>query len=469
MNKKSIMFCAASFASVLLVASDTPEVSDVIMTQQSLGREVTITYKLNNAPNGAVVTLDVVTNATGDVWASIGGEAVCNAQGAVWRKVTSADADGEGRYTIKWRPDLSWEGHKVELADGGARAVVTAWATNNTPDYMVVDISASAATNSQAYYPSADFLPGGLLANDNYRKGLIVMRKIMAKDVKWMMGSTGQETKRATAKEEAHQVVLPNNYYIGVFEITQTQWSLIQSALPSQFANPDDRALRPVEYVCYNEIRNNSSSTTSANTAYDWPSDPHPSSFLGMLRKKTGLDFDLPSESQWEFAARAGNGDTLWGDGSGILNEDVDSHLESLGRYRCNGGYLFDGTSYTAPETSCGAANGTAKAGSYKPNDWGLYDMNGNVWEWCLDWWEDNIATAKDPSGVVYGGRVNINPENSQQCLSGNAPTSSYRMIRGGAYDQVAGACRPANRYISRPTTRSQTIGLRVVCGAGLQ
>ena len=59
-----------------------------------------------------------------------------NARGAVWRKVTANDADFEGTYTITWRPNLSWEGHKVSLADGGARAVVTVWALDNTPDYM---------------------------------------------------------------------------------------------------------------------------------------------------------------------------------------------------------------------------------------------------------------------------------------------------------------------------------------------
>ena len=134
MNIKSIFAVTAATVATLAMASDTPEVSNVSMTQVANGRKVTINYKLNNAPNGAVVTLDVVTNRTGTAtnndadWVSIGGAAVCNAQGAVWRKVTSSDADGSGTYTITWRPDQSWEGHKVELANGGARAVVTAWA-----------------------------------------------------------------------------------------------------------------------------------------------------------------------------------------------------------------------------------------------------------------------------------------------------------------------------------------------------
>ena len=146
------MLCVATAAlSSAVMASDTPEVSNVVMTQSEYGRRVTITYDLNNAANGAVVTLDIETNKTGSAtnvdsdWVSIGGAAICNAQGDVWKKVS------QGNKTITWRPDLSWEGHKVELAGGGARAVVTAWALDNTPDYMVVDISAGAQPNTSGF------------------------------------------------------------------------------------------------------------------------------------------------------------------------------------------------------------------------------------------------------------------------------------------------------------------------------
>ena len=160
MNIKSMLCVVTSALSTVLMASETPEVSNVQMSQPSTGRRVTITYELSNAENGAIVTLDVETNKTGSAtnvdsdWVSIGGAAVCNAQGDVWKKVS------QGSKTIRWRPDHSWEGHKIELANGGARAVVTAWALDNTPDYMVVDISAAAQPNTQRYYPAVDFLPG---------------------------------------------------------------------------------------------------------------------------------------------------------------------------------------------------------------------------------------------------------------------------------------------------------------------
>ena len=456
MNIRKITVAALAATATATVTAAVPQVTDVTMTQGSGGRLVTIAYTLADAP--AVVTLDVQTNANTSAaaddpgWTSIGGAAVSNAKGDVWKKVEA------GNRTITWRPDISWPDHIVP--NGGARAKVTAWALDNTPDYMVVDVSAAAQPNTQKYYPSADFLPGGLLGNPDYRTTSIVMRKIMAKDVEWTMGSTTLETQRTATREATHKVTLTNNYYIGVFEVTQAQWDLIQPSrtAPSHYNNATDRAKRPVESVCYNEIRN-AANSSSANMAYDWPADPNPSSFLGKLRAKTGIDFDLPSEAQWEFAARAGNGDTTWGDGSGILNSDDDANLELIGRYRRNGGRVPNGSSYANPDKSCGATNGTAIVGSYAPNAWGLFDVHGNVCEWCLDWYEDNIN--------ANGGAVNIDPATPANTLSGASGVTRVR--RGGSWYGAAGSCRPACRNSGTPSDRYNDGGFRLTCATGLQ
>ena len=467
MKTKAMIFGAAAIASSMLMAADTPEVENVVMTQASFGRMVTVTYKLKNAADGAVVTFDVETNTLADAsgeWVSIGGAAVCNARGAVWRKVTEADADSEGKYTIKWRPDLSWEGHKVSLADGGARAVVTAWALDNTPDYMVVDIAAAAKPNSQRYYPAVDFLPGSIAGqvgsitnNADYRTTSIVMRKIMAKDVEWTMGSTVLEKLRqSTYSEDTHKVMLTNNYYMGVFEVTQSQWALVQTdnPTPSWHSNLAYRAMRPVEYVSYDEIRC-AAKYNGGDKAFYWPAPPHPDSFLGRLRTKTGLDFDLPSEAQWEFAARAGNGDTKWGDGSVILNVQNDANMNLLGRNKYNGGYI-NGT--VKPDFNCGGEHGTAIVGSYRPNSWGLFDTSGNVYEICLDWLESDI---KD-----YGGMININPADPTKTLSG--AKSDRRVLRGGNYEADSSKTRPAFRGDIKPTIRGFYAGFRLYCQGGL-
>ena len=446
MNIKNITVAALAAMTTATLTAAVPEVSDATMTQAA-DRLVTITYSLSDAP--AVVTLDIQTNNTQGTWTSIGGANIQNVTGDVWKKVEI------GSHTILWRPDLSWPDHKV--ADGGARAVVTAWALDNTPDYMVVDISAAAQPDTQMYYPAVEFLPGGLLGNDDYRTTKLVMRKIMAKNVMWTMGSTTLETNQRKDREATHLVTLDNNYYLGVFEVTQSQWALIQTArpTPAYYSNASYRSMRPVEQVSYNEIRN-AANSTAANTAYDWPNDPNPGSFLGLLRTKTGIDFDLPSEAQWEFAARAGNGSTKWGDGSGITNADTDGNLNSLGRYQKNGGK--PGSS--DPAASVNADNATAIVGSYRPNSWGLYDTAGNVWEWCLDWREDDITS--------FNGRVNVDSANPSKTLSG--ATGSTRIGRGGAWNAGAGYCRPAYRDSDNPATQSLRVyGFRVSCTAGLQ
>ena len=146
----------------------------------------------------------------------------------------------------------------------------------------------------------------------------------------------------------------------------------------------------------------------------------------------------------------------------------ADANLDLLGRYERDGGKVQNGTSYVNPVQSCGATNATAIVGSYAPNAWGLYDMHGNVWEWCLDWYEDNIATAKDASGEPYGGRVNINPATPAKTLFGES--SAKRVRRGGSYDQTAGGCRPAYRVGLVPTaTENKNVGFRVLCSAGLR
>ena len=442
--KNLISLSTILLAAAVIADPADPQISNVRLEQNSVSRRVTVRYDLDEA---AVVTMDVLTNGV-----SIGGANIQAVTGDCFKKVAAGN-----NHVVEWNPWLSWPDHK--FGAGVVSVRMTAWALDNTPDYMAVDITATGGADTQTYYPAADFVPGGV-TNSIYKTTKLLMRKIMAKDVEWTMGSTTLETKRNATREATHQVKLDGNYYIGVYEVTQAQWDLIQPSrlAPSYFNNAADRAMRPVEQVCYNEIRNAANSTT-ANTAHDWPNDPNPSSFLGLLRTKTGIDFDLPSEAQWEFAARAGNGDTKWGDGSGILNADKDENLDLLGRYERDGGKVQNGTSYADPAQSCGATNGTAIVGSYAPNAWGLYDMHGNVWEWCLDWYADDIT--------AHGGKVNIDPATPANTLSGAA--GAARVGQGGSWSGAAGVCRPAFRSASSPTSRNGSNGFRVACTAGLQ
>ena len=441
--KNLISLSTILLAAAVIADPADPQISNVRLEQNSVSRRVTVKYDLDEA---AVVTMDVLTNGV-----SIGGANIQAVTGDCFRKVAAGN-----NHVVEWNPWLSWPDHK--FGAGVVSVRMTAWALDNTPDYMIVDVSAAAQPNTQTYYPAADFVPGGV-TNSIYKTTQLLMRKIMAKDVEWTMGSTTLETQnRQAAREATHQVTLTNNYYIGVYEVTQSQWSQVatNSTISANFTT--ERFMRPMEKLSYNEIRN-AANTAIANASYNWPNDPNPSSFLGLLRSKTGLDFDLPSEAQWEFAARAGNGVGYWGNGSAILNADPDANLTLLGRYERNGGKVPSGTSYVDPATSCGITNGTAIVGSYAPNAWGLYDMHGNVWEWCLDWYEDNIN--------AHGGSVNIDPTAPAKTLSG--ASGANRVTRGGSWNYTPGFCRPAYRNYHPPANRNVFDGFRLVCSAGLR
>ena len=340
MNKLGTFLCVAAAISTLTAPADglpplsPPVVSGVTMTQAN-DRKVTIEYTLADGP--AVITLDVQTNATPNAaaddpgWTSIGGEAIWNATGDVWKKV-----EGDTTHTITWRPDQSWPGHKI--TGNGARAVITAWATNNTPDYMVVDLEIN---NEYRFYPAEDFLPkasfkqegAAVTNNPSLKTNKLVMRKITAAGIEWKMGSKSDETGRSTdGSETLHSVTLADNYYIGVFEVTQKQWEYVTGEKASTRACYTYQGdMRPMDLVPFKTIRGSNDNTVA----------PTADSFLGKLRDKSGILFDFPSDAQWEYAARAGHEHGHWGDGSVIDikdtgNTSTDSNLNKLGRYKMN-------------------------------------------------------------------------------------------------------------------------------------
>ncbi len=234
--------------------------------------------------------------------------------------------------------------------------------------------------------------------------------------------------------EDLHQVTISKPFYLGVFEVTQKQYNLVTGSNPSWYQGDT----RPVEWVSYDMLRG---SSTGAN----WPSNNQvdTNSFFGKLRARTSLTFDLPTEAMWEYACRAGT-TTALNNGKDLSDTTQCAEMAEVGRYGYNqndgkGGY-----------TSC-----HTKVGSYAPNAWGLYDMHGNVAEWCLDWWQKNLGTtaAIDPKGATSG---------------------SCRVVRGGCWysscnSGYAAACRSAYRSYccygdTRPSTNFYIFGFRACC-----
>ena len=449
MNKPATALAICLCASAAMADAVVPTVSGVHL-EQKRSRAVVITYTLANGP--AVVTFDIQTNCTVNgqqTWTSIGGRNIDCYSGDGNRLVT-----GDTEHRIEWHPDKSWPDHTIPA--GGARAVVTAWAPDNTPDYMVVDLAETSA-NRVRYYASTNDLPGGLLDNEAYRTTLLVMRRIHAKNVPWTMGSYFEEGRTAST-ETTHHVMLTNDYYMGVFEITQGQWAMVKGTeVSAQISNPFKRLLRPMENISTAMMRESGSNTQNSNAWY--PNPPDGDSFLGVLRERTQLDFDLPSEAQWEFAARAGNGEDRWGDGSPykLLNGTYSADYPVPGRWKQN---QASPTTYTGGNSEATPENCTAVCGSYPPNSFGLYDMHGNVYEMCLDWYKADIT--------ALGGAVNY--ESGETASSGTYAGKRLIVRKGGNWNQGNTALlRAADRQNEPSTVRCPYDGFRVMCRAGLK
>ena len=289
-------------------------------------------------------------------------------------------------------------------------------------EYLIVDLAdgpeASAYPVSFTNIPP----PGGW--EDEYKTTKMVLRRIPAGP--FTMGSPAPEVGHVEDEPE-HGIRLTRDYYLGVFEVTQRQWERVLGAWPAWFTNAAARDARPVEQVSYADIRG-----TAAGT--NWPADGgvDAESFLGRLREKTGLDFDLPTEAQWERACRAETGTAL-NSGADLTNQTADAALGEVGRYWYNGG--AEGTA------DSDVTAGTAAVGSYLANAWGLHDLHGNVWEWCRDWYDSYSSETADPPGADSG---------------------SARVRRGGSWRSEAAECRSANRDIRAPDYRGAHVGFRI-------
>lgn len=421
-----VLVCFLSGAAVFGVFAAAPALVDgsVTLTQDPHSQQVTVSYELKNAP--AVVTVDFLTNGV-----SIGSRNIGALAGDV-NKVVSP-----GVNTLYWHPAKSWPNRTV--GGEGLCAKVTLWPTDAPPDYMVIDLTLGPSDTSIPvserirYYTCAEAvdLPGGI-EGDLCKTDYLVLRKIHAAGKTFCMGSVknvsdGYVYDGITVSSDSvtpHMVQFTNDYYIGVYEFTQQQWRHLGTT--NWFYFTEQGARRPVEGVGgvrirgYMDDKNNSAQKI-------WPRDGHAvtekygKSYTAIcqLRKIAGgLPIDLPTESQWEFAARAGKGGVM-PDGSPVFD------AEAMGAY---------GRFPTSPDLPAGVTvgpqtppdqGGTAVVGSYPPNAWGLYDMFGNVMEMCLDLWQtkqfyDPAVVAVDPVGP-YAAADNL----------------KYRVYRGGHWNSV--------------------------------
>jgi formylglycine-generating enzyme required for sulfatase activity len=417
-------------------------VENVTVAYDPAAKTVTVGYDLSGG--NAIVTLVIETNSV-----ALPDRHVTRLTGDVCRLVGA----GAGK-SIVWDLGRNWSGNQADL-----RARVEAWPESEPPLYMVLDLTkAGASPIPVTYYRSEEALPYGGVTNEIYKTLLMPFRRIDPGT--FTMGSPAGEVGRDGAREPQRAVTLTTGFYIGVYEVTHRQYNQLRNAgSPGGYIGPAWVDQRPISRLSYYHIRE---SWANVPMAVTWPDtfDVGADSFMGMLAARTGMDFDLPTSAQWEYACRAGTTEALniLG-GTNLTSTAADAMMNLAGRYKYDGGMVMITGVWHNAEAAFGGNQGnvsdtyaTARAGSYLPNAWGLYDMHGNVYEWVLDW------------AYTDGNLTPTEPQQDPEGLAYPSGATSNRIVRSGSYLSEAFSCRSAyGSYGMGRGWNADHIGLRAV------
>ena len=380
------ILCSVAVAGAFSAMAVSPLISNVEMTQNRKSRQVTVSYELSG--EDAVVTLSIETNS------------VVDGVETPWVKIPAEFGAGSGGHEMftlvkPGRHEFSWNPVSSAIFDTKTRcrAVVRAWSKLAPPDYMVVKAD---GTEPVRYYEDAVSIPGGV-GDRKYKSTHIVMRRIHAAGVETRLGEAGEGGENSN-RTVPRMVSFTRDYYIGIYECTQGQYKLFSGGVnPSNFKGAEDSDYRPVE---------------SLTTGSRDPINAGLLNTIGTLASQTGVAFTLPSEAQWEYAARGGLYSPL-PNGKGI----DEANLADIAWWYGN------------------SESHTHEVGLKEPNGYGMYDVVGNVWEICRDGWKTAYSDGKDAIDPVVADADATNNEVGTACSNTVPGCPGYHSRRGGSWE----------------------------------
>ena len=449
MRKISMVLGAVASVAMMSHAADVGRL--IVRQQWPWSTDIKVEFELSGVSEDSPVDLDIkVFNGDVEVPAAVLKDAITgdcfgiNSGGVKTFYIDPLKAFGTSAATI---PDFRV---KVSVSDSPENINEVLYKVFNLETGECEDITRAQLLNGKYGSVETDFSKIGTgfntTLNDviiwtgvtNYpgtRTTKLVMRKIPAKNKSFLMGSPADEVGREKVDndkgtESQVNVRFSNDYFVSVFEVTQAQYKRIFNASPSNYAG-ENADLHPVEKISYNTLRGSASTKGASGENINWPTNSNPhevasGSFLHSLRAATrnAYEFDLPTCAQWEYACRAGTG-TAFNNGKNLESIWVyaSANLESVAWFN---------------NDVNGSASGlhTHIVGEKAPNAWGLYDMHGNVNEFCLDGYHkdinpDGLAELVDPPGLVA--------VNGQRSFKGGGYATTSWFCRSGArsYDHM--------------------------------
>ena len=287
--------------------------------------------------------------------------------------------------------------HQVEVRKDGyatdrKSVSISEGQTASITGTLVSNAVASSSSNTSGYSSGSSSMASGSNTISIPVKNGISIDMVKVEAGTFMMGATSEMKDPYDNEKPLHQVTLTNDYYMGKYEVTQALWEVVMGSNPSYFKGDN----LPVEKMSWNDCQE----------------------FISKLNSMTGRKFRLPTEAEWEYAARGGKK-------SRSYQYSGSSNISDVAWYYGNSG------SKTHP------------VGTKQANELGIYDMCGNVYEWCQDWYGS------------YSSSSQTNPTGSD--------SGANRVLRGGSWNVIAGYCRSSYRLYCTPFSRSHYLGLRLV------